>query len=479
MKLEINVMSNKTLVGRQGEVELLNSYLKSDKSEFIAVYGRRRVGKTFLIRQTIADRACFMLTGMDNVGVEEQLTNFWFALRKLYDVARPQSWLEAFDQLERYIESLPEGEKIIFIDELPWFDTPRSNFISAFEHFWNSWASARTDVKLIVCGSATSWMIDSLINNHGGLHNRVTHQMLIEPFTLAECREYFNAYGFAYREREIAECYMIFGGIPYYFSLMNPKESVAQNVDRLLFASNGELVGEFDNLFRSLFRQSADYVELIRVLASKRKGLTRAELLEATGFSNNSKFTTMLTELEKCGFIRTYTSFDSKKRDMIYQLIDSFTRFNFDVVVQNKHRDEAFWTHSLNSPLYRTWSGLAFEILCFNHVPQIKQALGISGIRSNVCTLNLKGENKQRGAQIDLIIDRADSTVNLCEIKYSRLEYDITSEDEMNFINKIERFIEQTKTSKSVIFTMITSSGVKSGKYSGMVQQSIVLDRLF
>ena len=213
-------MSNKTLVGRQGEVELLNSYLKSDKSEFIAVYGRRRVGKTFLIRQTIADRACFMLTGMDNVGVEEQLTNFWFALRKLYDVARPQSWLEAFDQLERYIESLPEGEKIIFIDELPWFDTPRSNFISAFEHFWNSWASARTDVKLIVCGSATSWMIDSLINNHGGLHNRVTHQMLIEPFTLAECREYFNAYSFAYREREIAECYMIFGGIPYYFSLM-------------------------------------------------------------------------------------------------------------------------------------------------------------------------------------------------------------------------------------------------------------------
>ena len=228
-----------------------------------------------------------------------------------------------------------------------------------------------------------------------------------------------------------------------------------------------------------MFRQSGDYVELIRVLASKRKGLTRAELLEATGFNNNSKFTTMLVELEKCGFIRTYTSFDSKKRDTIYQLIDSFTRFNFDVVVQNKNHDEAFWTHSLNSPLYRTWSGLAFEILCMNHLPQIKQALGISGIRSNVCTLNLKGEDKQRGAQIDLIIDRADNIVNLCEIKYSRLEYEITSDDETNFINKIERFIAQTRTSKSVIFTMITSSGVKSGKYSGMVQTSITLDMLF
>ena len=261
------------IIGRHNELQLLAKYMQTPRSEFIAVYGRRRVGKTFLVRHAIGKEACFSVTGMEHVLLDEQLANFYISLRKVYPSAvRCGSWLEAFDQLEQYLESLQEGNKILFFDELPWFDTPRSNFVSALEHFWNNWASARSDIKLVTCGSAASWMLDHLINNHGGLHNRVTHQMLIEPFSLKECKEYFDAYDFGYQVREVAEYYMVFGGVPYYLSLMNRDESVAQNVDRLIFSATGELSAERTNLFRSLFKRSADYVTIVEALSAKRKG---------------------------------------------------------------------------------------------------------------------------------------------------------------------------------------------------------------
>ena len=320
--------------------------------------------------------------------MKDQLTNFFLSLRKVSpDAVLPNSWLEAFDQLETYLEQRPEGKKIIIIDELPWIDTVRSKFIAALEHFWNAWASARDDIKLIVCGSATSWMIDNIINNRGGLHNRKTHQIFVAPFTLKESQQYFNAYGFGYRQKEIAECHMVMGGVAYYYSLMRPEESVAQNIDRLFFAANGELKNEFDNLYHSLFKKACDHITIVTAMATKAKGLTRKELLELT-LNNNQKLTKTLQELEKCGFIRTYVPFGKTKRDTLFQLIDAFTLFYFHFANENIYQDEAFWTHSLVSPRYRAWSGYAFEMLCLNHINQIKKALGIAGIQSRACLLD-------------------------------------------------------------------------------------------
>ena len=468
------------MIGREREKELLEEYLASNKSEFIAVYGRRRVGKTFFVRQVIGGSACFVLTGMENAGLQDQLANFFFALRKSYPAAtHPKSWIEAFDELETYLERLPEGEKIVFIDELPWLDTIRSRFVGALEHFWNDWASARKDIKLIVCGSATSWMIDNIINNRGGLHNRKTHQIYIAPFTLHESEQYFRTYGFGYRQKEIAECQMVMGGVAYYYSLMRPQESVAQNIDRLFFANNGELTMEFENLYRSLFKQAGDHIAIVTALSTKAKGLTRKGILEKTGLNNNKKFTNTLEELEKCGFIRQYIPFERTKRDILYQLTDAYTLFHFHFVRENRYRDEAYWTNSLNSARYRAWSGYAFEMLCLNHVGQIKQALGISGVQSRVCSWISKPEEGCQGAQIDLLIDRADQTVNVCEMKFSQREYEIEKSDEASFENKLATFLRQTKTSKSLMLTLITSFGIKPNIYSGRVQRQITLADLF
>lgn len=468
------------MIGREQETKLLKEYLNSNRSEFIAIYGRRRVGKTFFIRQIVGDKACFALTGMENANMKDQLTNFFFTLRRVFpEATQPKSWIEAFDELETYLEHRPKGKKIIVIDELPWLDTVRSKFISALELFWNAWASARNDIKLIVCGSATSWMIDKIINNRGGLHNRRTHQIYIAPFTLNESQRYFKAYGFGYRQKEIAECQMVMGGVAYYYSLMRPEESVAQNIDRLFFADNGELQNEFNNLYRSLFKKAGDHIAIVTAMATKAKGLTRKELLEVTKLNNNKKFTKTMEELEKCGFIRTYIPFGKTKRDTLFQLTDAFTLFHFHFTNANKYHDEFFWTHSLNSPRYRAWSGYAFEILCLNHITQIKKALGISGIQSRACCWVGKNNNKNKGAQIDLVIDRADQTVNICEMKFSRSAYEITKSDDANFENKLNTFLEQTQTTKSLMMTMITSFGIKPNKYIGNIQNQVIMENLF
>lgn len=461
------------LIGRQEETKMIDSYLSSEKSEFIAVYGRRRVGKTFLIRQIIKERASFIVSGMNNVSNETQLLNFDSALRH-YSPESPSStdWLSAFGNLASYLSKLRVKTKIIFIDEMPWMDTPNSRFISALEHFWNSWAAWRDDIKLIVCGSATSWMLDNVINSHGGLHNRVTHQVAIKPFKLSECREYFRTYGFPYGEREIMECYMVFGGIPYYLSLMDRQMSVAQNIDRLIFSSSGELRNEMFNLFRSLFRHSEDYESIIIALSTKKRGLTRSELIEISKLNNNARLTKMLRELEECSFIRSYTNLNRKSRLETYLLIDPFVYFNFSIVEKKKNNDDSFWTHTLMSPLYYNWSGLAFEILCINHLDEIKQVLGINGMACGAYSWRTPA-GEDPGAQVDLVIERADNTVNLCEMKYNVAEYAITAEYERELASKVQALQSTLGKRKTVRLTMITNNGLKHNAHSYMVVNEV------
>ncbi len=482
---------NKLFIGREKEQQLLNEYISSDQSEFIAVYGRRRVGKTFLIQHVIGNDYAFYVAGMNNVSMRMQLKNFMQGIRKKKGSMPPaESWLDAFIALEDYLESLPDGRKIVFIDEMPWMDTPRSNFISGLEHFWNSWASWRDDIKLIVCGSATSWILNNLIKNRGGLHNRVTHKIPLKPFTLKECQEYFAARKFRLSTRQIAECYMVLGGVPFYLSKLTKTEGIAQNIDRLLFAEDGELHDEFNSLYNSLYKNAARHIKIVTAIATKGKGLTRQELIEKTSLSDNGNFSQMLEELESCGFIRSYVPFVSetarkrwagatgiKNADTLYQLIDPFTLFHFQVMRRADSSDANYWSNNQNSHVFSTWSGLAFEMLCLNHVEQIKVVLGISGITTNVFSWFGKGDN--RSAQIDMLIDRADNAINLCEMKFYSKAYPMSVKDEEDIERKVSTFLEATKTNKTIIVTMITDKGLERNEHSECTQKVVTLDQLF
>jgi hypothetical protein len=476
--------ANTMIIGRKSERKELLDAANAEYSKFVAVYGRRRVGKTFLIRETFKYSFTFQHTGLAYGKMKDQLINFRSSLEsasgKKY--AQFKNWYDAFFALEEWLGSLPKGKKRVFIDELPWMDTPRSNFISGLEHFWNSWASARKDILLIVCGSATSWIVNKLINNHGGLHNRLTNKIFLQPFTLAECEHYAKINKLGLSRYQMVENYMIMGGIPFYWSMIKRELSMAQNIDAMFFnKNNGGLTHEYEQLYASLFNNPEPYLRVVTALAKKNKGLTRHEIAKASDIKSGGDLTRYLNELEWCGFIRRYNCIGKNSKDALYQLIDNFTLFYFQYMKGNKNNDPHFWTNNIGSAIHRAWSGLAFERVCLQHVSQIKKALGISGVLSYVYSWRTEA-NKEKGidkTQIDLLIDRNDGVINLCEMKFSEEKYAITSEEEMKLRRRRSNFIEATHTPKAVHITLVTPYGLKRNTHSEIAQNQIKLDELF
>ena len=471
------------MIGRKREIEILQQALESERSEFVAVYGRRRVGKTFLIRETFNSKFTFQHSGVANSGTKIQLERFRRSLIESGHAKCPvlKDWFQAFDELKFVVQMSAANKKVLFIDEMPWMDKPNANFIPALENFWNAWASARKDVLLIICGSATSWMLNKVIHDRGGLHNRVTERMPLHPFTLAECEELAASMGLAATHFQLVQYYMALGGVPYYWNYLQRGLSVAQNMDELFFSGADKLEKEFGELFASLFAKDGPYVRIVLALGSQRLGLTREEISAATKISNSGTLTKYLRELEQCGFVRRYQVSGKRVRDSIYQLIDNFTLFYLKFVRGNADGDPRFWSSSVDSPLQSAWEGLAFELVCLEHVEQIKRALQIGGVHSKNYAWRCERpeDESERGAQIDLLIDRDDGVVNVCEMKFWKKPYAIKESDDLSMRNKIAAFKRETRSRKAMHVTYVTAFGLVRNAYANSVQSEVTLDDLF
>jgi uncharacterized protein len=470
------------IIGRKKEIQKLDSIIQSKKSEFLTLYGRRRVGKTFLIREYFDYTFDFQISGLANADTSQQLFNFDTVLQKQSNLVfegASDNWLIAFQRLMDHLEnSTNKGKKIIFFDELPWFDTNASDFMMGLEHFWNSWATNRKDILLIVCGSAASWMINALINNDGGLHNRVTQKMKIEPFNLKETEEMLLSQKCNFDRYQIVQLYMTMGGIPYYLAAIEPHLSAAQNIQQLFFDKSGLLKNEFFNLYRSLFRKHDVYEKVVEVLSTKTVGLQRNEIIKLSGKTSGGTLTKVLTDLEESGFICSYISFDNKIKNIIYRLSDFYTSFYFKFIKDGKYQGENSWINLIDNPAQRAWQGFTFEQLCMDHAAQIKKALGISGIQTN--NVAWKGGTEEKSAQIDLLIDRRDQVINLCECKFSLDEFSIDKAYSERLRSKISIFKQTTQTRKAVFLTMITTYGVEKNQYANLlVQNEVLMDDLF
>jgi len=467
------------IIGRTNEQHVFNLLLASQSPEFLAVYGRRRVGKTFLIKEFFQKEFIFYISGAANATKKEQLENFQATLiaYSKYPYTLAKNWSEAFRQLIHLAEnSHKRGKKVIFIDELPWFDTPRSGFITGLEYFWNTWASSRPDILLIACGSATSWMLNNLLKNRGGLHNRVTRRMALEPFTLGECEAYFKSKKIVFDRKSIIDIYMAFGGIPYYLNLFEKGLSVTQNINNLCFAKNAALKDEFSVMLSSLFKRSENHLEIMQALAKKRCGLTRDEIVEATSLQGGG-LTAILEELEQCGYINVYDAYRKKSKEKLYQLIDFYSLFYLNFISKRKGKDPELWTKNIESATRRAWSGYAFEQVCLAHITQIRRKLGIAGVVNYAASWRSKKVAK--GAQIDLLLDRNDNVINICEMKYSQGEYVIDKDAYANIRNKRTAFIAETKSRKTVHLTFITPYGVFPNEYREHIQSEVTMDDLF
>ncbi|MCQ2253861.1 MAG: AAA family ATPase [Bacteroidales bacterium] len=475
----------RTIIGRRGEIELLETYMASPKAEFVAVLGRRRVGKTFLIHNWASDKIAFEVSGVLEGSPEVQYQSFNQALRDFgYNGDYKRNWFDLFvslrDLLKRRLESYTDGRLVVFIDELPCFDTKGHTFVQALGHFWNTWAQWQDNIMLVVCGSATSWMVSNIIDNHGGLHNRVTHEIHLRPFSLSETEQFFQSRNFVWDRKSMLDVYMMVGGIPYYLDMFNNNESVAQGIDRLFFKSGGELYREFDRLFASLFRSPDIYVNIVKVLATNKSGLTRGDISKKLGIPSSGHLTKVLNDLVNCDFISLGFVRDKKisSKSGIYRLTDFYTLFYSHFADRNSV-EENFWTLNNGNSKINSWMGLAFERVCFAHIDKIKQKLRIDGISTKTYSWRSQKGSDTDGAQIDMIIERSDRMINLCEIKYCDSEYRIEKDEDMRLRNRKTRFLQETGLKFGVFPTFVTTYGLARNQYSINVVSQVVMDDLF
>lgn len=470
------------LIGREKEVRRLKRVMAEKEAQLVIVYGRRRVGKTYLINEFFDYKFDFRFTGSYNQRKKEQLQNFIMEFNRYTKEKHdpPNDWTEAFFLLRDYLEQKePKEKQIVFFDEMPWMDNQGSGFLSAFEWFWNSWGSTRKNLIFIVCGSATSWLIDNIDKNKGGLFSRRTCRLYLNPWNLYDTEKYLNSKDIFWSRYDITVCYMIMGGIPYYLKLLDREISLNENIDTLFFMNRAELWDEFDQLYGTLFKNSDRYIKIVEVLSKKRKGMVRTEISAATRIPENGELTKMLNNLVNSGFVRVNDAFGHKNRGKTYQLSDYYTLFYFRFIKDNYGKDEHMWSNTNDNPARQAWQGITFELVCRDHIQQIKKKLGISGIMATVSSWSKQGSSTEDGAQIDMLIDRRDHVISLCENKFSTQEYEIKKDYDASIKNKVAVFRDATKTNKTIQVIMITTYGIKNNRYSNYIGKVIQMDDLF
>ncbi len=458
--------------------------MASNRAEMLAITGRRRVGKTFLIHSIFKDKIDFEISGVREATQIDQLQSFSYRLADFFDskvpLAIPSNWMEAFRQLSVLLDGKKTArKKVVFIDELPWLAAPRSGFMQALDFFWNSWAVNKR-VIVVLCGSAASWMIRKLVHDKGGLHNRITHHIQLQPFTLHETRSYLASLRLYLEPYQIIQLYMVTGGIPHYLSDIQPGQSAAQTVDRLCFEPQGILVDEFTKLYASLFDRPENHVKIVRALGNKRKGLTRKQVVEVTKMTDGGSITRLLEELETSGFITSYVPFGKQKKEKLYRLTDEYSLFYLEFIEGKKAGGQGTWLKLCDSHAWKSWSGYAFENICLKHITQIKIALGIQGIYAESSSFYFAGNEDRAGLQVDLLIDRKDHVINFCEIKFYDGPYSLGKDEAMNMRQRMTTFREVSGTRKQIALTLITAFGLQHNAHSlGLVQQEISMEPLF
>ena len=474
------------MIGRRKEVEELTRVYHSGKAELVAIYGRRRIGKTYLVDETFKGHIVFRHAGLSPVEenkkgmLKMQLEHFYYSLLRqgMKKSKRPESWMEAFFMLEQFLDQIDDGSRqVVFLDELPWLDTPRSGFMTAFEGFWNTWGCHRDNLMVIVCGSANSWILDHLINNHGGLYNRVTYEIKLAPFTLAECEMFFNSKNVKLSRYDIVQSYMILGGVPYYMNYFQSGMSLAQNIDNILFCRQGKLRGEYSRLFASIFNNPDIMKRIVEFLATRNAGYTRKEVAKGLGVADGGTLTQNLNALIASDFVVRYIPFGKSKIEH-YKLVDPFCLFYLHFMNQKPVLEETFWQQNVTTPQIVAWRGYAFENVCFNHIRQIKHALGISGVITNHSAWS-KRKDDTSGTQIDLLISRNDNVMNMCEMKYYSDTFTVNQAYYKVLLHRQELLSKEISPKFSIHNTLITTFDLTYNEYSGIFTNVITLEDLF
>ena len=477
------------IIGRVSEQKQLRRLLQSREAEFLAVYGRRRIGKTYLIQQYFSKANCLFLhvTGIKNGSLRDQIAHVTEEIsRTFFDglpLQPPSSWQDLFTLLNNAIESVSTKQKVVlFFDEFPWMVTRRGGLLSAIDHSWNRYLSINPRVRLIICGSSASWILKNIINNTGGLYNRVTARLNLEPFNLHETKAFLASRKIRLTEKQVTDLYMVTGGVPHYLKQIPLGKSVTQIIDTLCFQKDGVLFGEFDQLFASLFDDTADYVTLVKAIAKHRSGITQADLIRETKLPAGGRTVKRLSDLEACGFIQSDVPKGNRRKGKFYKLIDEYTLFYLQWILPlksslQKRGNRSYFAAQKNTNRLHAWAGYAFEAICFKHLPQVELALDLDKLAPLASSFRHQPTKQHpdiSGTQIDLLFERSDDAVTLCEIKYTDKPFALDKKTVMALHQKQAVYETVTGTSRQVFTALISASGVKKSKYIDFLDGGVV-----
>jgi AAA+ ATPase superfamily predicted ATPase len=469
---------NSQRIAREKEAHILDRLWDSTEAELVALYGRRRVGKTFLVRSILGQRIPFFeLTGVKDGSTRLQLDNFAKVLSRVFypgiSVAPPKTWHQAFDMLVAAIDARPPDEKTtIFLDELPWLASPRSGLLQALDHAWNAELSRRPKVRLIACGSAASWMMKNVINAKGGLYNRVTRRVHLRPFSMLEAAAYLKSRGVRFTPMQMITTYLALGGVPYYLRLIEPELSAMQALHAVCLAPEAPLSDEFDRVFASLFEHDHEHQKIVKELAKHRYGVERKKLVKLLGKRSGGRLSNRMTELEASGFIRAFTPYGKDTRDTYYRLVDEFTLFCLRWMIPVTRKGGGYtasgWQSQIRQPSWHSWAGYAFEGVCLKHADVLQDLLAFSEVPSQVGTWRHvpRGGRDGNGAQIDLLYDRDDGVLSLCEVKYRDGEYALDRGAARSLMHKLDVFQRRMKPRKRISLSLITSGSFRPNAWS-------------
>ena len=472
------------IAGRDKEVKILNKLLKASTSRFLGITGRRRIGKTFLIDSAYRTKMVFSMTGIKDGSMEQQLIHFTDKLNeysKSTNFHLPANWQEALLMLKQYLQKKKTQKKqVIFIDELPWITTPRSGFLQQLAHLWNDYLSKEKKYVLVVCGSSTSWITNKVYNDTGGLHNRVTDKINLQPFSLAETKQFLKDKGIKLTPNAIAEIYMVCGGVPFYLDQIKKGDSPMTATGRLCFTKDGLLYTEYENLFKAIYENPNDHESIIKTLARHKQGLSRKELIAKSKVDAGGPFTRAIKDLILSGYVEEQLPFGKKKRGTIYRLLDEYCTFYHRFISHQKKLSKGIWQQLSNKQTYKVWRGYAFENLCLRHIRNIKNALGIPAVYTETYSYKQNSTTTTDGFQIDIIIDRADNIIHLCECKFHTSNFAINKSYAATLRKRKAQFQSRTKTKKTVYTTIITNYPLEENMYSkDVADMQVVLDSLF
>ena len=465
-------MAAGNIIGRKDEEEHLLWRLSHDEGQFIAVYGRRGTGKTFFVEELLGERIDLTVTGIPGGSRKDELHNFSRELSARSGQKFPftRSWMDAFRQLRSFIETRKEQESIIvFLDELQWMDTPKSRFLTMLGHFWNSYGNWVRNFRLIIASSDPGWMIQKVFGDPGELYGRIVCRLWLRPFTLRETEELLQRRGFHLDRRETLLAHMLTGGVPYFLTMLDPKESLAENTERLFFSPDAPLCAECESVLSSLsaVSEGSPGRRILELLAQNDRGLRIEEITKALKPEPEDIIQDALQGLEESGLTRVYGSFRKRKHGAVHCLSDSSLLFCLRFVrgcagTPPRSRSDAGER--------RTWMNAAFAISCLRHMNEIREAAGISRILVSICVWQPEGRPV-------LVFDRGDRAVSICEIEYS--ESPLSAAECLPHLQRLmEQFRAETRTKKALKPVMIAPYGI-DGITDGWEVQCVTLDDLF